>query len=213
MKLTKLFTGALAALFFTPLAAHALDLSLQFSFEDQYGLVTGNGDFSVVPILADPSAYLATAGSLNITAPSADGISGTYQLFGNVAAPSATTSPTGLFIYDNLIIPGASPVVTNPGLLGYGGLAVGGVPEGRGHEINFFSNGVNTYDLYTGASGSYSYAHEFTTSSAPGGGKVKASFGAGSTLIAAPEPPKWLIMGSFLLIVLARAKFKTPLRD
>jgi PEP-CTERM motif len=48
--------------------------------------------------------------------------SGFYDSFAitlipNPIAPTAAYSPTGYFYYDDLIIPGQNPVITNPGLL------------------------------------------------------------------------------------------------
>src|SRR5580700_10371211 len=72
--LCKYMALALAGLAIGPLAARADDISLQFSFEDSNGLVTGDALFTATPVLSDPGAYLATAGTLHITAPSADDI-------------------------------------------------------------------------------------------------------------------------------------------
>jgi hypothetical protein len=186
------------------LSAHADLLDLNFSFDDSNGLVTGNALLTANPVASDPGAFLATAGTLVITAPTIDGISGDYKLFGNPAAPGSSYSPTGLFIYDNLLLPGANPVVTNPGVLGFGGLASGNVPEGSGREINFFSNGANTYELYTGVSGGYPYSYVYTVPNGTASVSIvstgKANAQLASRLVAAPEPATWIIMGSFLLL-------------
>jgi hypothetical protein len=202
------------------LAARATDLSVQFSYDDSNGLVTGDFTLTATAVAGDPGAYLATAGTLDLTAPAADGIAGTYSLVTNPGAPNSQYSPTGLFIYDDLVLPGSNPVVTNPGLLAFGGPGLGNVPEGNGSEINFFSNGANTYDLYTGVNGNYPYSYEFTTPSGSVTATVyqavsgqssqakpalKGGIGAGSyssNLVAAPEPASWLMMGSFLGLAL-----------
>jgi hypothetical protein len=213
MKLHKAFAIALAGLSLAPLAARAADeLSLQFSFEDSNGLVTGDAMLSANPVLNDPGAFLATSGNLDITAPAADGISGEYQLFQNPSAPNASTSPTGLFIYDDLVMPGSNPVVTNPGILAFGGPSGNNVPEGKGDEINFFSSGSNTYDLYTGANGNYPYSYVFSVPQGSVSAQVIVSAAAvrsaalSRSLVAAPEPSAWLIMGSFLLIGLCKLR-------
>jgi len=207
MKLFKYIAFALTGLSIGPLAARATDISLLFSYEDPNGLVSGDFTLAATAVAGDPGAYLATAGTLNLTAPSADGIAGNYSLVPNSGAPNAQSSPTGLFIYDDLVMPGANPVITNPGLLAFGGPGTGAVPEGQGSEINLFSDGANTYDLYTGVNGSYPYSYVFTT---PGGSVtakvVTPASNHGADLVAAPEPATWLIMGSFLLIVLCKAR-------
>jgi len=214
MKLLKLTTLALAALSLAPLAARATDISLLFSYQDPNGLVSGDFTLQATAVAGDPGAYLASAGTLDLTAPSADGIAGTYTLVANPGAPNAQYSATGLFIYDDLVMPGSSPVVTNPGLLAVGGPANSFVPEGKGTELNFFSEGPNTYDLYTGANGSYPYSYVFTTPQ----GSVSATVvnkpgSAGPNLVAAPEPATWLIMASFLLIVLCGARSRVAVRE
>ena len=223
MKHYKYIAFALAGLSIGPLAARATTLSVDFSYEDPNGLVTGDFTLAATAVAGDPGAYLATAGTLDLTAPAADGIAGDYSLVPNSGAPNAQYSPTGLFIYDDLVTPGADPVVTNPGLLAFGGPGLGDVPEGKGSEINFFSNGANTYDLYTGVNGSYPYSYQFTTSPASVTATVYQATVSerignsvpqiGRDLVAAPEPATWLIMGSFLLIALGVVRSREPVRD
>lgn len=216
MKLHQSIAIALASLCIGPLAARAADLSLDFSFNDSNGLVTGDFNLTATAVAGDPGAYVATGGTLDVTAPSSDGIAGDYQLVQNPNGASATLSQTGLFIYDDLVMPGGSPVVTNPGLLAFGGPGLGNVPEGNGVEINFFSSDANTYDLYTGGNGNYDYSYVFTAT--PGSVTAMVTQGSatakvlissiqagGRNLVAAPEPSTWLIMGSFLLIALCKA--------
>jgi hypothetical protein len=198
---------ALAGLFFGPVAARAVNLSLLFSYEDPNGRVSGDFTLMATAVAGDPGAYLATGGTLDLTAPAADGIAGDYTLVPNPDAPNSLSSATGLFIYDDLVMPGSNPVVTNPGLLAFGGPGLGDVPEGKGTEINLFSSGPNTYDLYTGANGSYPYSYVFTTPQ----GSITASVptplsGSSRQLIAAPEPSMWVITGSFLVIALRAAR-------
>ncbi len=206
----RLILLAFASLAMAPSAAHAAILSLRFGYEDSNGAVTGNATLNVTPLFNNPGAFLATSGNLNIDAPAADNISGDYKLFASPTAPNASLSPTGLFIYDNLVFPGGRPVVTNPGLLGFGGNAPGSTPEGRGREINFFSNGENTYELYTGVNGSYPYSHEFTTAT----GSVTTTFAArNGNVLAAPEPGTWIVMASFLMIRLFNAGSLKAVRE
>lgn len=156
MKINKYLPLALVALFTVPLAIHATTIDVDFSYTDGSGLVTG--DATLTASLIAPGEYEATAGSITISAasPADSYIEGTYGLITNPNSPNASYSPSGLFIYDDLVFPGAAPIVTYPGLLGFGPL-----PDG-GAEINFFSEGPNTYDLYTGADGGYPYAYQFT---------------------------------------------------
>src|SRR5471030_1722820 len=111
--LGKLAAIALAALSSGLLSAHATSLSFGFSFEDANGLVSGEALLEATALSDNSGGFMATAGTLVLTAPAADGIAGTYQLFANPAGANALTSPTGLFIYDDLILPGANPIVTN----------------------------------------------------------------------------------------------------
>jgi hypothetical protein len=211
MKLHKYLAFALAGLSIGPLAARAADdISVDFSYDDSNGLVTGDFTLTATAVAGDPGTYLATAGSLDITAPTADGISGKYQLYQNPGGTNATGSPTGLFIYDDLVMPTSNPIVTNPGLLAFGGPGLGNVPEGKGDEINFFSSGANTYDLYTGVNGNYPYSYQgpMTTKVTVSSFQV-----AGKDLVAAPEPSTWLIMGSFLLIALWKTAPAKPVRE
>ena len=214
MKLTKTLTIALAALLTAVFASNAATINLQFSYEDSNGLVSGDATLEATPLFDVPGGYIATAGTLMLTAPAKDQISGDYQLFPNPQAPSAQYSPTGQFIYDDQVFPGGSPMVTNPGLLAFGGKAAGNVPEGKGSELNLFSSGPNTYNLYTATNGNYPYSFQFTVT--PASSKMNWSntvAGAGAvgmgtihaSVVAAPEPSTWVIMGSFLVIAL----FKT----
>jgi hypothetical protein len=217
MKLHTYIAFTLAALSIGPLAARAAtDISVQFSFDDPNGLVSGDFTLAATAVAGDPGVYLATAGNLDITAPAADGIAGDYSLVTNSGPPNAQYSPTGMFIYDDLVMPGSDPVVTNPGLLAFGGPGLGTMPEGKGSEINFFSNGANSYSLYTSANGGYPYSYVFT---APQGGSVSARLvvsnvpGGLKSLVAAPEPATWLIMGGFLLIALCKARSREAVRE
>jgi len=210
------FKSLLLALLLAPLAGHATDISLLFSYQDPNGTVSGDFNLTATAIANDPGAFLATGGSLNLIAPAADGIAGTYQIIPNYSAPNAQYSPTGLFIYDDLVMPGSNPVVTNPGILAFGGSSNGLVPEGSGAELNLFSSGANTYDLYTAANGNYTYSYVFTTPqgsiSARIGGNTPSVSG-GRNLVAAPEPSTWAIMAGFLLIILCMGRSRAPIRE
>jgi hypothetical protein len=213
MKFSKYIAFALTSLLTGTLVARATDIDLQFSYQDSNGLVSGNADLIATPLAGEPGAYTATVGTLVLKAPAADQIAGDYQLFPNQAAPTPQYSPTGRFIYDDLVLPGANPVVTNPGVLAFGGPGQGSVPEGKGSEINFYSNGANTYDLYTSVNGNYPYSYQFMTPRGSAKATVVASFsGGGKGVVSAPEPSSWLIMGSFALIALWNVRSRKGFR-
>jgi hypothetical protein len=211
----KSFILALAALTLAPLAGRATEISLLFSYQDPNGTVSGDFTLTASAIANDPGAYIATGGSLNLIAPVADGIAGTYQIIPNYSGINQQYSQTGMFIYDDIVMPGSNPVVTNPGLLAFGGPQTGWTPEGHGAELNLFSDGPNTYDLYTSTNGSYTYSYVFTTPS----GSISAdivstpSVHSGHSLIAAPEPSTWAIMAGFLLIILCMGRSREAIRD
>jgi hypothetical protein len=196
---------AIAAMFIGTQSAHADLISLNFSYDDNNGLVTGQALLQCNPVPGELGDFVAMAGTIDIAAPTEDGITGDYTLVANPNGTNATYSQTGLFIYDDQITPGGQPIVTNPGLLAYGGLGSTSVPEGKGVELNLFSQAANTYDLYTGANGGYPYSYVFTIGQ--NGASISAkqvSSGGTSGLVAAPEPATWAIMGSFLLIALCK---------
>jgi hypothetical protein len=204
---------ALACLSAGPFATRATTLSVDFSYEDPNGTVSGAFTLQGTAVAGQANTFLATAGTLDLTAPAADGIAGDYSLVPNPGPPNAQYSPTGLFIYDDLVMAASDPVVTNPGLLAFGGPSSGSVPEGQGAELNFFSNGAGTYDLYTGANGNYPYSYQFTTSGPTSvypatvtATVVTATPNVGRDLVAAPEPAMWLVMGTFFLIVLCKGR-------
>jgi hypothetical protein len=206
MKLHKYIPIAIAAMLVGTLGAHADLLSLDFSYQDNNGLVTGDALLQCNPVQGQLGDFIATAGTLDITAPTADGISGDYTIVANPNGTNATYSETGMFIYDDQVMPGGEPIVTNPGLLAFGGSTLGSVPEGKGSELNLFSQAANTYDLYTASNGNYTYSYVFTLGQ--NGSSIsakKVSSGGTSGLIAAPEPATWLIMAGFLLIACGRA--------
>jgi hypothetical protein len=212
------FKSLLLALLLAPLAGHATEISLLFSYQDPNGTVSGDFTLPATAVANDPGAYMATGGTLNLLAPSADGIAGTYSIVPNWGGQNAQYSQTGMFIFDDLVMPGGSPVVTNPGILAFGGPASGWVPEGNGSELNLFSVGNNTYDLYTASNGNYPYSYVFSTPQ----GSISASIvGAPSAsrpllaprnLIAAPEPSAWAIMAGFLLIIPCMGRSREAIR-
>jgi hypothetical protein len=204
MKMFKYLTLAIATLSAGSMAARATDLSVQFSFNDPNGFVSGDFTLAATAVPGDPGAFMATAGTLELNAPMADGIAGTYSLVTNPGGTNSQYSATGMFIYDDLVMPGSDPIVTNPGLLAFGGPGLGNVPEGKGSEINFFSNGAGSYSLYTASNGNYNYSYVFTMPQGTVTAQVLGVPGGVRSLVAAPEPATWAIMASFLLIALCK---------
>ena len=132
------------------------DFSSNDGTENATGRLTatanGNGTFTAISGTIDASGPLA---------------SGTGTLTSNASAPAASYSPSGAFTYDDQLLPGQNPLITNPGLL----FKIGGT------EVNIFSNGPGpgTYSLDTWAGG-YGYQ--------------TGNF----TLSAVPEPASWAMM-------------------
>jgi hypothetical protein len=130
-----------------------------FDFSFSIGSQTGNGSLNV----SDQSngQYLAIAGSVTV-----NGIYdvGTYPLY--PGGPGAIDSPSGAFIYDNLLFPSypsTNPSIDVDGLL---------FRNSSGFEVNIWGNGPNAYEYDdTG------YAHDNTgaplnLSIDPGGGQT-----------------------------------------
>lgn len=86
-------------------------------------------------------SFWATSGTLDVTS----GVdAGMYSL--TPGGPSAFTSPSGAFIADNVLFPGANPLLDADGLLftGAGGL-----------EVNIFGDAPDTYSFFSGKGASY----------------------------------------------------------
>jgi hypothetical protein len=84
--------------------------------------------------------YQAVSGSITVTPGSMLFLSGTWALYQNPNGMNASYSPSGYFIYDNLIMPNANPMDTYPGLLFR--------QASNGYEVNLYSDGADTYILY-----------------------------------------------------------------
>lgn len=129
------------------MAAQARASLFDITFESNDGLVYGSGELIGTPQGGD--LYEATAGSFTISL-AGDGFQpGTYNIFNNSQFPNQDYSPSGYFIYDDQVLNGENPFVTNPGLLFTG-------PNGAQTllELNLYSNGASqpvpngTYQLY-----------------------------------------------------------------
>jgi hypothetical protein len=86
--------------------------------------------------LIAPGEWLALSGWDQTSGGS---ISGKLALLANPNAPSESYSPSGFFLYDDLLLPHSDPLIQNGGLL---------FTNGAGGEINLFSYGPDNYTHY-----------------------------------------------------------------
>jgi hypothetical protein len=128
-----------------------------FTYSDTSGN-TGFGTLNTIPDGLGDGGELAVAGTLNVTGGALAG--NTYSLL--AGGPAVTLSPSGSFIFDNLLYPGNNAgnganngqgglgSISNPSYLDSGGLLFGG----GGTEINIYGNGGGDYAfLYNTGSG------------------------------------------------------------
>jgi hypothetical protein len=148
-----------------PLAVDATTSAFEplFDFSYAIGPDTGYGSLNTTDI--GGGQFLATAGTLTVTgtltgAPSG----GSNPLY--AGGPAQTTSPSGKFLYDNVLYPSIDPSIDNNGLLFIG----------SGLEINIWSNvdpDNYEFDDWNGSSYTNETTGEpFTLISAPGGGQT-----------------------------------------
>jgi hypothetical protein len=132
------------------IAVQARASLFDITFTSNDGGTVGSGWVSGTP--NGSGVFTATGGSFEITGnPAFSPLA--YSLIANPNAPNQATSPLGYFYYDNQVLTGQNPFLSNNGLL-FGG-------SGDGIEINLFSNGPSspipggTYQLYqnNGANG------------------------------------------------------------
>jgi hypothetical protein len=140
-----------------PLGTTTFEPIIDFTFT--IGSQSGFGSMNVADQLN--GSYLAYSGSLTVNRIFDIG---TYSLF--PGGPGVTTSPSGAFIYDNLIYPNyptTNPAIDLDGIL---------FRNAAGFEINLWGNGPNAYEYDdTG------YAHDntgnpLTVNFDPGGGQT-----------------------------------------
>jgi len=122
----------LAALVLSLAAATAHAQTFAFSYAGVG--VSGSGTLTAEQIA--PGEYVIVAGTDNATG---GGVNGLLTLFANPGSPSESLSPSGYFLYDNLLFEGSNPIVTNGGLL---------FTNGTGGEVNLYSNGPDLYVDY-----------------------------------------------------------------
>ena len=105
----------------------------------------------------DNGEFLATAGTLAVTGGQDVG---SYPLY--PGGPAEVRSPSGFFLFDNLLYPSADPGIDNGGLL---------FATPTDFEINIFSNGADSYQFYDNTSYN-NVGTSFTLDAAPGGGQT-----------------------------------------
>jgi hypothetical protein len=147
-----------------PLAADAMTSAFEplFDFSYAIGPDTGYGSLNTTDI--GGGRFLATAGTLTVTdtltaAPSG----GSYPLY--PGGPAQATSPSGRFLYDNVLYPSIDPSIDNNGLFFID----------NGLEINIWSDAASDYEFddYNGSGYTNDVTgNPFTLISAPGGGQT-----------------------------------------
>jgi hypothetical protein len=135
----------------------------QFDFSYAIGLDTGYGSLTTTDI--GSGQFLATAGTLTVTGTlTGSPASGTsFPLY--PGGPTQTTSPSGKFLYDNVLYPSAAPLIDNNGLLFVG----------SSYEVNIWSDGADVYEFDDEISGGYTndvQGAPFMLNMAPGGGET-----------------------------------------
>jgi hypothetical protein len=122
----------LAALVLSLVAAAAHAQTFAFSYSGVG--VSGSGTLTANQIV--PGEYVVVAGTDTALG---GGVNGVLSLIVNPDTPSESYSPSGYFLFDNLLLPSGDPVITNGGLL-FG--------NGAGGEVNIYSNGPDAYVDY-----------------------------------------------------------------
>jgi hypothetical protein len=119
-------------------------MSLGQAFADYYSFTFTDSSLTVTPTIFTVSGMLTAtsdgSGALTVTG----GSLGAATLFPASSPGVSTYSPSGMFIYDNQLSPGSTPIITNPGLL----FTEGTFGSSGYEEINIFSTGPNSYSYY-----------------------------------------------------------------
>jgi hypothetical protein len=143
-----------------PLGTTAFEPLFDFTFT--IGPDAGYGSLNTTDLFN--GEFLATAGTLTVTATANSQGVGTYPLY--PGGPSQTTSPSGRFLYDDVLFPSVAPTIDNNGLL---------FRDSTGFEINVWSDASNVYefDEYNGSGYiNDSQGAPFTLTADPGGGQT-----------------------------------------
>jgi hypothetical protein len=169
-----------------------------FTYSDTAGDMAYGTLDAVNSGLGDGS-LLVVSGTLVVTASANGSGLGTYSLITNPSSPvDSVLSPSGLFIYDDLIYPNNNAYSgVNPGpgssdlnssYLTAWGLLFGSETgtTGSQEEINIWGNGSGNYSFYSAVGGSYTIDQGFPFN--PGGGST-------FMLTAVPEPSTLTLLG------------------
>ncbi len=122
----------LAALLLSLVAGAAHAQTFVFSYSGVG--VSGSGTLTANQIA--PGEYVVVAGTDTAIG---GGVSGVLSLIVNPNSPNELYSPSGYFLFDNVLLPSSDPLITNGGLL-FG--------DGTGGEVNLYSNGPDAYVDY-----------------------------------------------------------------
>jgi len=139
-----------------PLAAIPSVYGFQPSFNYTFSIGPDVGSGTLNTTNIGGGAFLATAGTLTVTA---GNDMGSYTLY--PGGPGVSLSPSGFFQYNNVVYPGANPLLDIDGLL-----FAGAVPE-----INIWGNSANNY-TFEDNTGYNNSGSPFTLTLTPGGGQV-----------------------------------------
>src|SRR5208283_2970965 len=145
-----------------PLGTTAFEPLFDFTFT--IGSDTGYGSLGTTYI--GTGEFLAVAGTVTVTGTANGQGVGTYPLY--PGGPAQTTSPSGRFLYDDVLYPSADPVIDNNGPL---------FRDSSGFEINIWSNGADSYEFDESNGGGYindNTGSPFTlnANADPGGGQT-----------------------------------------
>jgi hypothetical protein len=152
-----------AAVTVVALASSASAVEFLFTFAGDGGI---NGASGTLDATANgDGTFTAVSGTITAFGPV---VAGSGTLTANPNAPAAAGSPSGFFTYDDQLLPGQNPLITNNGLL----FDIGGA------EVNIFSNGPgpDTYTIYNND-----------------GDNANGDF-ALSQVASVPEPATWAMM-------------------
>jgi PEP-CTERM motif len=142
---------------------YGVDPLFSFSYSDG----TNSANALLTTISIGTNKFLATSGTLNVTA---GGAKGTYSLF--AGGPGQTTSPLDSFYYDDVIYQGSNPFLDIDGLLFVG----------HGLEINIWGNAPGNYSFFT-SNTTQQYPIQVTVANSP------------ASLTAVPEPATLTMLG------------------
>jgi len=128
-----------------------------YDFNFSIGTQAGFGSLNTLD--QNNGSFLATAGSLTVTGAAEVG---TYPLY-----PAGTgTSPSGAFLYDDLLFPTTNPPINNNGPL---------FRNSSGFEVNIWSNGPSSYEFDSHDGGGYHSdvtGAPFNLNEDPGAGQI-----------------------------------------